>query len=260
MKKINQNDIVKFLEEKFPLKNAEKWDFPGFSLKLSNKIVKRVLVCLDVNLTVVEKATKEKIDFIISYHPFKFANSWNTIYVYDKSKKELVKKLTDNKISVYSVHTNLDHDKYGTAYQIIKQLELENNIAKNYNSSIVISYGKQLLDLIVLIKYKLKINTLLTNSFSKLDMMIDRFTLFPGAGDVYQYLDRMKKDKTDLLITSDIKWNEQQLLNSLGVNFIIIPHKTEEIVVDLLGDLLTKNFDDEIKVIKYMEEDFIKGF
>ena len=78
--KINQNDIIEFLEEKFPLNKAQKWDFPGYSLKLPNKVIKKLLVCLDVNYNVVEKAIKEKIDLIISYHPFKFTKSWNTIY------------------------------------------------------------------------------------------------------------------------------------------------------------------------------------
>ncbi len=258
--KISQNEIIHFFEEKFPLNKAQKWDFPGYSLKLPNKIVKKILICLDVNYNVVEKAIKEKIDFIICYHPFKFAKSWNTIYAYDFTKKELVKKLTDNKIAVYAIHTNFDQDKNGTSYQILKQLELENSIQKNYNLSSVVKYGKQLLDLIVLIKYKLKINTILTNSFSKLDMIVDKFAFYPGSGDIYDFLEKNKKDKADLLITSDIKWNEQQLLNSLSVNFIIIPHKTEDIVVEYLGDLLIKEFGDDLKVIKYLEDDFIKGY
>ena len=258
--KINQNDIIEFLEEKFPLNKAQKWDFPGYSLKLPNKIIKKVLVCLDVNYNAMERAIKEKIDLIISYHPFKFAKSWNTIYAYDFTKKELVKKLTDNKIAVYSVHTNLDQDKHGTAYQILKHLELQQSIHKNYNSSIVVKYGKQLLDLIVLIKYKLNINTILTNAFTKLDMIIDKFAFYPGAGDIYDFLEKNKKDKVDLLITSDIKWNEQQLLNSLSINFIIIPHKIEDIVVEYLGDLLIEQFENDIKVVKYLEEDFVKGY
>ena len=62
--KINQNDIIEFLEEKFPLNKAQKWDFPGYSLKLPNKIIKKVLVCLDVNYNVMERAIKEKIDLM----------------------------------------------------------------------------------------------------------------------------------------------------------------------------------------------------
>ena len=57
-----------------------------------------------------------------------------------------------------------------------------------------------------------------------------------------------------------IKWNEQQLLNSLSINFIIIPHKIEDIVVEYLGDLLIEQFENDIKVVKYLEEDFVKGY
>ena len=91
-------------------------------------------------------------------------------------------------------------------------------------------------------------------------MIIDKFAFYPGAGDIYDFLNKNKKDKVDLLITSDIKWNEQQLLNSLSINFIIIPHKIEDIVVEYLGDLLTDQFKDSIKVTKYLENDFIKGY
>ena len=45
-----------------------------------------------------------------------------------------------------------------------------------------------------------------------------------------------------------------------SINFIIIPHKIEDIVVEYLGDLLIEQFENDIKVIKYLEEDFVKGY
>lgn len=92
-----------------------------------------------------------------------------------------------------------------------------------------------------------------------MDSIINNFYIQPGAGDIYDFLDKSKNEKIDLLITSDIKWNEQQLLNSLGVNFLIIPHKTEDIAVDILSNLLQINFNDKIQIISHVEQDFIKG-
>lgn len=259
MKKIQQLEIIKFLEKKYPLKNAQDWDFVGYSLKFNNKYVKKILICLDVNNKVVTEAIKNKVELIISYHPFKFGSSWKTIYSYDKNKKKLVQRLTNHKISVYSIHTNLDVDSKGTNYLLLKKLEWHEKIIKDFDFASIVSFSDSFKNLISLLKYKLKINTVITNN-TNLSKMIKKIYIQSGAGDIYEFLKQNEKNKVDVLITSDIKWNEQQLLNSLGINYIMIPHKTEDVVVNFLATLLNDQFNSNIKTFEYLEEDFNKGY
>lgn len=257
---MNKKNLIKFLNDKYPLKSAEKWDFVGYSLK-NNKVldIKKILICLDVNQFSIEEAIKQKVNMIISFHPFLFAKKWEEVFEYDKSKKEQVKLLKKNNIEVFAIHTNFDKHKYGTKYWFNKKLGIEDKVIKSYEFSSIINYDKSFKSLVDLLKNKLDINLVMTNSTKNDKSKINNIYIQPGAGDIYFFLDILKKEKNiDLLITSDIKWNEQQLLNSLGINFLIIPHKTEDVFVDALANVIQKEFN-EIKIEKFICKDFIRG-
>ena len=81
----------------------------------------------------------------------------------------------------------------------------------------------------------------------------------PGAGDVYEFLKLHKQHQVDLLITSDIKWNEQQLLNSQGIKFMMVPHMIENVFVENLSTIISNQFQD-VEIIKLIERDFVKGY
>lgn len=260
MIKIKKSEIVKLLENKYPLKNALDWDFVGFSLKSNKQFINKILICLDVNNEVVAKAIKNNVELIITYHPFKFGSSWKKIYSYDFNKKELVDKLNKYQIAVYSIHTNLDADSEGTNYQLIKKLGLENQIIHHFKFSSIINFSNSFINLISLLKYRLQINTVITNNQNNLNKQIKKIYIQSGAGDIYQFLKINKKHKIDVLITSDVKWNEQQLLNSLNIHYILIPHKTEDVVVEFLSDFIRSKFNSKIKIIEHLQNDFNKGF
>lgn len=257
--KISEKEIIEFLNKQYPIWNAETWDFVGYSVKTNNKDVKKVLVCLDVNKLSIDEAIKQKVDLIISFHPFCFASSWKDVYKYDSSKRIQVEQLKKNKISVFSIHTNFDKAKYGTKYWFNKKLGLEDKVIKSYTFSSIIEYNNSISSLIVSLKSKFEINNVLTN-VEDIGKIVNNVYIQPGSGDIYEFLRKTRTNKIDLLITSDIKWNEQQLLNSLGIDFIIIPHKTEDVFVEVIKNALIDKFKKEIKVIDFICKDFIKGF
>lgn len=257
--KIKKSEVIQVLETKFPLKNAQEWDFVGFSLKSNKQYIKKILICLDVNNEVVTKAIQNKVDLIITYHPFKFGPSWKTIYSYDSNKKALVNRLKKRQIAVYAIHTNLDADFKGTNYLLVKELGLHNQIINHFHFALITSFNESFINLISLLKYKLKINTVITNNLNNLNKKVKKIYIQSGAGDVYEFLKKNEKHKVDVLITSDVKWNEQQLLNSLNIHYILIPHKTEDVVVQFLTEIIQEKFGSNIKVIEYLQNDFNKG-
>lgn len=256
---MKQETLINFLETKYPIKNAEEWDFVGFSINVEKEKIKKILVCLDVNLFSVTKAIKEKVDLIISFHPFRFASEWEEIFSYDISKKKIVKQLIENQISVYSIHTNFDKSRKGTKYWFIKDLKLEEKIIKNYPFSTVVEFDKSFSSLVNLLKKNLKINNVITNFDKNVNFKIKKVYFAPGAGNVYEFLKHNESDQVDLLVTSDMKWNEQQLLNSIGIKYVLIPHKTEDVFVKgLIFEILNKF--PNLKFVKFKMNDFNKAF
>ena len=251
--------IIDFLNKKYPQSKAEKWDFVGYSIKQKNNEVKKILICLDVNKLSIEQAIKSKANLIISFHPFCFASSWKEVYKYDPTKKEQVELLKKNKISVFSIHTNFDKNKFGTKYWFNKKLNLENKVIKSFDYATIVEYDSTFISLINLLKDRLGINVILTNWSNKENQKIKNIYIQPGAGDIYEFLRKIKINKIDLLITSDIKWNEQQLLNSIGIKFVIIPHKTEDVFVNAIKNVLIEKFK-ELEIIEFVSNDFIRGY
>lgn len=63
-------EIVRKLEEIAPLKLAESWDNVGLLIEPNkDKIIRNILLTIDLTEDVVEEAITTKSELIISYHP-----------------------------------------------------------------------------------------------------------------------------------------------------------------------------------------------
>lgn len=252
----NESQLIKYLEKEFPKNSAEPWDFVGYNLKKTNQKDLKILTCLDVNNEVIELAIKESVSLIITFHPFKFANTWAEIYQQDPHKKDLVDKLKKHQINVYAIHTNFDKHPEGTKTWLIKKLQWETKILKTFDFAYTLKYKNYFFNLVNELKTKLKINSVWTNINQ--DFLIDNLYLAPGASDPFEFIQNCESNT--VLITSDLKWNEQQRLNDLNYKFIMITHQIENVFVQGINNFLTKVLDPTITIINYDLIDFIKGY
>ena len=100
------NDLIKKIESKYPLNLAYDWDNVGLLVGDFDSEVKKILVSLEANEKVIEEAIENKVDLIITHHPFIF-RKMNKINTKDL-KGRLIHKLIKNDIALYSMHTNFD--------------------------------------------------------------------------------------------------------------------------------------------------------
>ena len=99
-------EIMGELHTLFNPKIAEEWDNVGLLIGDNTKDVNKVLFCLDVTEKVIEKSIKNNVDLIISHHPVIFSGFKKVTNETSHGRKLL--KLIENKIAVYSIHTNAD--------------------------------------------------------------------------------------------------------------------------------------------------------
>lgn len=104
-------DVVKIMEKHFPLHLAQKWDNCGLMLGTLDKEVKKVLLCLDLDGENIEKVIAYGPDLVITHHPL-FFREFKRID-YSNPQGQLIKKLVQHDICVYSAHTNLDAAENG---------------------------------------------------------------------------------------------------------------------------------------------------
>ncbi|HHV45432.1 MAG TPA: Nif3-like dinuclear metal center hexameric protein [Tissierellia bacterium] len=104
-------DIVNIMN-KWALPNLiDEWDNTGFQIGDPNKEVSKVLVSLDLDREVLDKAIEEDVQMIITHHPLIFKPIKSIVY--DSYKEKLIYDIIKNDMVVYNAHTNLDLAKNG---------------------------------------------------------------------------------------------------------------------------------------------------
>ena len=113
---MNKYEIVRKIEKFAPQETQEKWDCSGWGVEVFSprptgeglggrrQNVNRILFALTVTDKIVEQASENGCDMIISHHPL--------FYV----------PLDWKDINIYSAHTNLDKAEGGTTDRLIQEL------------------------------------------------------------------------------------------------------------------------------------------
>lgn len=99
-------EIIKIFEKKANPTYAENWDNIGLQIGDPEATVNKIMVSLDVNALVVDKAINENVDLLIVHHTPIFQPL--SAIRYDSPKGQIVTKLIKNDINLYCAHTNLD--------------------------------------------------------------------------------------------------------------------------------------------------------
>ncbi len=261
---INTNKIIKIMEDIAPLELAESWDNVGFLLGDENRQINRILVALEVTDDIVKEAIEESVDLIITHHPI-FFGSVKSITNRDSLGRK-VHKLIENRISVYSAHTNLDIAVGGTNDLLVEALGLSEvqGLSKVENDNYLGKVGvlkqrtslKELADNLSSI-----LNSDVIRMVGDVDKQISKLGLCTGAGMDFAY-DALNAN-CDVYITSDIKYHQAQTLKEEGLCLIDIGHFPSEVFcVKPLAERLksiceSKDYDVDIIVAKKATDPFI---
>lgn len=100
------NEIIRSLEEEYPVSAAESWDNPGLLVGRADREVKKIFVALDVTDETLEQAAIAGADLMITHHPLIFGSLKQ---VNDQTFiGRRILKLIENQMSYYAMHTNFD--------------------------------------------------------------------------------------------------------------------------------------------------------
>lgn len=115
-------EIFNLIEDMAPRHLAESWDNAGLQVGDPRTEVDRVLLALDVNLSVAGEAKEKGAGLIVSHHPL-FLKPPRSIDL-DRPEGELIGYLIRNNITVYAAHTNLDSAAGGVNAVLAEKLGL----------------------------------------------------------------------------------------------------------------------------------------
>ncbi len=115
--------VMNWIDQFAPKYLAEEWDNVGLQIGDPSMNITKIMLTLDVNLEIVEEAIENKVDLLVSHHPFIFKPLKNIRY--DLPSGKIISKLIENKIALYAAHTNLDSVKGGINCVLAQKLGLE---------------------------------------------------------------------------------------------------------------------------------------
>lgn len=234
-------DVIKFLEERFPLSLQEDWDNSGLQIGNIENDLTNIMISLDIDEQTIQKAKEKSCNLIINHHPFLFS-SIKSIDL-NEEKGKIIKDLIKNDITVFAMHTNLDIGKGGVNDNLAKLLELRDisNLDTN-NENPMARFGyideKTAYDFSKFVKEKLNCKGLIL--YGDKNKKIKKVALCGGAGSDF-ISDAIKKD-CDLIVTSDVKYHEA-IDNCKKINIVDPGHfASENHIIYMIKDLLEKNF------------------
>lgn len=240
---MNLNYIIKLLEELYPERNSDDWDNSGGQIINFEKDIKNIVVTLDISDKLIDFAIEKKADLIISHHPM-FFGGLDKIDI-STYKGKLIKKIIDNEINIYSMHTNFDMATQGMTKLIGQKLGYEHfdllkikDIDKDIGYGGIIDLKKDLKkdEVINLVKEKFQIDKI--NIFSSRNKTYRKISFCGGSGgDFIEDAAQL----SDIYLTGDIKHHDYQLAYELGLDIIDVGHyNSERFFMEYIADKIKK--------------------
>ena len=115
-------EAAALLESMVPQRLAAAWDNVGLLLGRKQHKVEKILLALDLTEDTCRQACEEKADLLVTHHPVIFQPLKQMTG--DTWRQELLLRLKEQQIAVYSMHTNLDCAAHGVNMALAKKLKI----------------------------------------------------------------------------------------------------------------------------------------
>lgn len=246
------NDIAKLMESIAPLSLAESWDNVGLMLGHRSKPVRRLLLALDLSPEVAQQAIEQQADMVITHHPAIFAKLG--CLTSDNWQQELLLRLAERGVAVYSAHTNLDCASGGVNDVLAKRLRLQDVEVLDEETGlgrIGVVEACELEGFAGFVKQALRAPYVVYGGGKR---PVRKVAVCGGAGS--DLIELALALGADTLVTGDVKYHSAQQAVFSGLNIIDAGHQfTERPVLDNLADRLSlllseKEWDVSITVAK----------
>lgn len=244
------SEISEIIEKDFPLADAYEWDNSGLLIGDKDRDIKSVLLSLDVSQSVVREAITVGADLILSHHPILFGGTKRITS--DTPEGKTLMMLLENKICVYSAHTNCDIGKNGINARLAELFNLSDvEFLEPDGLGRIGTLEKAVSFVDFLLFTKKVLNTPFVRFCGDKASPVSRIAVASGA--CADSIPTAVKKGADVIITADLKYHDMLNYSEQGIFIIDAGHyPTEIIVTDIFYSLLSKT---DLKLIKSKSQD-----
>lgn len=245
------SDVVKAMKSLAPVELAEEWDNVGLLIGNRDREVHKILVMLDFDQQGLKEALETGADMIVTHHPAimpKISTITDPLYL----------ELIENKISLCSMHTNLDSADEGVNQVLAETLGLSDIEPVDFDGLFGrIGYINEctLGEFIQTVKLALDIEHV--RYVGSKHTIIKKVAVVGGAGA--DFIPNVKLAECDVYVTADVKYHQAQQAAKIGLNIIDAGHfETENPVIYKVARYLRSVFDDVEAITSLRNKSYIK--
>lgn len=240
-------ELCTFLEEIAPLHLQESYDNAGLLTGNTHAEITGVTVSLDATEEVIEEAIDKGDNVVVAHHPIVFSGLKKLIgrnYI-----ERTIIKAIKNDIAIYAIHTNLDNVlENGVNERIANELQLKEieilqpkSIDNPTIGAGIIGYTSEEfnpVEFLQFVKEEMKTDCIRYTDICK--SAINKVAICGGSGSFL--LQKAIEEKCDIFITGDFKYHQFFDANDEIIIADIGHFESEQYTIDLLVDLIQKNF------------------
>ena len=227
---IKSRSLLAKLAKRFPKSIAKKYgDTVGLMCGDLPETTQKIVLCLDMDDTILDRVLSEKPDLIITHHPFIY-KSRAQVFKNDPKRTALVETLEAKGMCVLSYHTNFDEGQGGMNDALAEALKLfdihpligdpmarAGVLAEPMPVKTFAKYAKKLLN----VDYGLLI--------AKGKPIISSVAIVGGGGSRTYSI--AQTENIDLFISGDAPHHVRRGIVVDGYNYLDLPHEIERIFI-----------------------------
>ena len=238
-------DLLDLIDRMAPFTLAEAWDNSGLQAGNRTWPVSRVLTALDVTPQVMAEAVSWGADLVLSHHPLIMGSLASIDF--SSIPGSIIALCAHHRISIVSVHTNLDKARHGLNDYFAEQAGIMPGagvrpmIPEMADASAgtgriyTLETGLPLHCLADQIKSRLEISS--ARRVGDRDLMVNTLAVCTGSGG--SLVGTFLASGADAFITGDVKYHEARDVEQAGRGLIDVGHfASEHMVVALLAERL----------------------
>ena len=242
-------DIISVMEEISPTYLAEDWDNVGLQIGSAVWPVNKIWIVLDPLPMIIQRACKEGVDLLITHHPLFF----KPIRTLDLGTVQgnIIKTCIQNKLSVYSAHTNFDSvsgglndifaDRIGLhnrrVFKRSETLQMEPDSCHGIGRVGDLSRPLRLKQLAQSLKQRLNLNFL--RMVGDPDLSVKKVAVCTGSGS--GLLNEFISSEVQVYISGDLRYHDAISALEAEKGLIDVGHfSSEQIMIDVVVERLKK--------------------
>lgn len=228
-------DVLRIVDRVVPAALAEDWDNPGLQVGCLGRKAKGVIVSLDPDMAMLDRALEIGANIAVTHHPL-FFNPIKRIDL-DAPLGKVLERAVRDQVTIYSAHTNLDTIAGGVNDTLADRIgPLDNKRSFAVMGRIGEVTSKETLKSIA---DSVKSGFSLKDIVIVGDMARSIRTIAVCGGSGGSLVREAAENGADLLITGDVKYHAAKDAEALGLAVMDIGHfASESIVLPVLAGII----------------------